>query len=236
MLFRSKGNLFHLDGGNIHTYRRMIHHMDEGIGRVMATLEQHGIADDTLIIFTSDNGGERFSKTWPFTGQKTELLEGGLRVPTLLRWPARIRPQVQAQVSITMDWLPTLLEAAGVAPHPDYPSDGLSILPVLLGEAKPFPRTLYWRYKANAQRAVREGDWKYLKINENEFLFDVAVDTLERANLGRQHPAVFERLKADWARWDAGMLPITAEVYSHGVAPEVQADRYRPESQAPTGV
>ena len=69
------------------------------------------MADNTIVVFTSDNGGERFSKTWPFTGQKTELLEGALRVPTLLRWPARLAPQVSEQVTITMDWLPTLLAA-----------------------------------------------------------------------------------------------------------------------------
>ena len=233
---RSIDNLFHYDGGNLATYAKMVQSLDGAVGQVLAALERSGQADNTLVIFTSDNGGERFSKTWPFTGQKTELLEGGLRVPTLLRWPARLRPQVSEQVTVTMDWLPTLLEAAGVAPHPDYPSDGQSILPVLTGARPPFPRTLYWRYKANAQRALREGDWKYLKINDNEFLFDVAVDTLERANLRRHHPALFERLKADWERWNADMLPITAEVYTHGLSPEVQADRYRPESTAPTGV
>ena len=130
------------------------------------------------------------------------------------------------QVGISMDWLPTLLEAAGVAADPRYPSDGLSILPVLRGDQSAFARTLYWRYKSNAQRALREGDWKYLKINENEFLFDVVADTLERANLRHKHPELFARLKADWERWSATMLPITDEVFSHAVSPSVQADRY----------
>ena len=165
---RSLTSLHHHDGGSLATYAKMVQSLDGAVGQVLGALERSGLADDTIVVFTSDNGGERFSKTWPFTGQKTELLEGGLRVPTLLRWPARIRPQVQSQVTATMDWLPTLLAAAGVSPDRDHPSDGTSILPVLLGERAPFPRTLYWRYKMNAQRALREGDWKYLKINEHE--------------------------------------------------------------------
>ena len=97
----------------------MIEAMDVQIGRVLQALDAHGLADDTIVIFTSDNGGERFSDTWPFTGIKTELLEGGLRVPTLICWPARIPAgQVSDQVAITMDWFPTLLDAAGVAPAP----------------------------------------------------------------------------------------------------------------------
>src|SRR5262249_57609957 len=91
------------------------------------------------------------------------------------------------QVSMWMDWMPTLLAAAGASPHPDYPPDGINLLPILTGAAPTQPRTLYWRYKANAQRAVRDGDMKLLKILENTFLFNVVEDPLERANLkGRQ--------------------------------------------------
>ena len=230
---RGLRDLQHHDGGDLATYGRMVQSLDQAVGRVLATLSARGLDEDTIVVFSSDNGGERFSKTWPFTGQKTELLEGGLRVPTLLRWPARLAPQVQSQVTITMDWLPTLLEAAGVPTDRDLPSDGISILPVLLGERPPFPRTLYWRYKLHGQRALREGDWKYLRINDNEFLFDVARDTLERANLRERYPAVFARLRAAWQAWDAGMLPITDEVYSHGISPARQADRYH--AQGSTG-
>ena len=226
---RGLDDLLHYDGGNLRVYAKMVRSLDRAVGHVVAALEQHGLADDTIVIFTSDNGGERFSKMWPFTGQKTELLEGGLRVPTLLRWPARIAPQISEQVTISMDWLPTLLAAAGLKPHADFPSDGEDILPVLRGEALRRPRTLYWRYKAHAQRAVREGDWKYLKINDNEFLFDVVQDQRERANLRTREPAVFARLKAAWERWNERQLPIGPEVFSHGVTPDIQADRYVPE-------
>jgi arylsulfatase A-like enzyme len=226
---RSLADLIHYDGGSLATYAKMVRALDAAVGQVLAALAEKRQAEDTIVIFTSDNGGERFSKTWPFTGQKTELLEGGLRVPTLLRWPRRLKPQVNAQVTMTMDWLPTLLAAAGVAPHRDYPSDGESILPALTGERAPWPRTLYWRYKAQSQRAARDGDWKYLKINDNEFLFDVTVDARERANLRHKEPAVFERLKQQWEAWNAGMLQTNEDVFSHGLTSDLQADRYAPD-------
>ncbi len=226
---RSLTDIFHYDGGNLQTYARMVRSLDAAVGQVLQTLDEQGLGDNTLVVFSSDNGGERFAKTWPFTGQKTELLEGGIRVPTLLRWPARLQPQVSEQVTISMDWLPTLLAAAGVAPDPAYPPDGENILPVLEGQAPVHPRQLYWRYKAQRQRAVRDGDWKYLRINDNEFLFDVVVDTLERANLKHKHPEVLERLRTQWLDWSAKFHPITDEVMTHGVTPDIQADRYAPE-------
>jgi arylsulfatase A-like enzyme len=202
------GNLRHYDGGTQRIYFRMIEAMDLQIGRVLQTLDAHGIADDTIVIFTSDNGGERFSDTWPFTGIKTELLEGGLRVPTLICWPACIPAgQVSTQVAITMDWFATLLEAAGTEPHRDYPPDGISLLPMLTRQADPVPRTLFWRYKTNAQRAVRDGDFKYLKIRDNTFLFNVVDDPRERANLQDRRRDVADRLVAAWHEWSAGMLP-----------------------------
>jgi arylsulfatase A-like enzyme len=136
---------------------------------------------------------------------------------------------VQEQVTMTIDWLPTLLAAAGATPDPDHPSDGEDVLSVLTGEAPVHPRTLFWRYKAQGQRAVRDGDWKYLKINDNEFLFDVAVDERERANLKERHPEVFERLQQLWKEWNEEFLPITDDVFTHGVRPETQADRYVPD-------
>jgi arylsulfatase A-like enzyme len=147
-----------------------------------------------------------------------------------VRWPARIKPnQVSSQVAISMDWLPTLLAAAGTAPAASHPSDGINLLPALTGGAAPVERTLFWRYKANAQKAVRAGDWKYLKLNDNEFLFNLAQDQRERANLAAKHPDKLAELKGQWEAWNAGMLPITPDVRTHGVSGKVQADRYGPQ-------
>jgi arylsulfatase A-like enzyme len=224
------GGIFHYDGGNLATYGKMVEALDASVGRVLKTLEQRGLAENTIVVFSSDNGGERFSRTWPFAGQKTELLEGGIRVPGIVRWPGRIKAgQVSSQVAISMDWLPTLLAAAGTAPDPAYQPDGVNLLPVLLGEEKTVERTLFWRYKANEQRAVRAGDWKYLKLNGNEFLFDLSADQRERANLAHRYPDKLADLKQQWEAWNAQMLPVTDDVRTHGVDGKVQADKYSPQ-------
>ncbi len=200
--------LRHFDGGTMRTYGRMVRAMDSQIGRVLQALDDRGLADNTIVIFTSDNGGERFSDTWPFTGIKTELLEGGLRVPALICWPARIPAgEVNGQVAITMDWFSTLLDAAGVAPDPEHPPDGISLLPMLTGATEPTERTLFWRYRSNAQRAMRDGPFKYLKIRDNTFLFNVIDDPRERANLKLPRKDVYERMEAAWHAWNATMLP-----------------------------
>ncbi len=103
--------------------------------------------------------------------------------------------------------MPTLLAAVGTSPDPAYPSDGEDLGQVLSGSAGPHPRKLCWRYKAGSQRAIRDGDRKYLRIAGNEFLFDVVRDPRERANLKDREKDVFERLKSDWEAWDATMLP-----------------------------
>ncbi len=90
----------------------MVEAMDQQIGAVLRALEETGQAGNTIVIFTSDNGGERLSNTWPFSGKKSELLEGGIRIPSVIRWPGHIRAgQASSQVMIPMDWLPTLLAA-----------------------------------------------------------------------------------------------------------------------------
>ncbi|HEX3991931.1 MAG TPA: sulfatase-like hydrolase/transferase, partial [Acetobacteraceae bacterium] len=195
--------LRHFDGGTLRTYARMVQAMDLQIGRVLQALDANRLTDNTIVIFTSDNGGERFSDTWPFTGIKTELLEGGLRVPGLICWPSRIPAgAVSDQVAITMDWFATLLEAAEVAPDPDHPPDGISLLPVL---TSPVPRQLFWRYRLNRQRAMRDGPFKYLKIRDNTYLFNVVEDPRERGNLRELRKDVFERMEAEWHAWNATM-------------------------------
>ncbi len=208
-------NLRHFDGGTQETYRRMIREMDLQIGRVREALDANGLTENTIVIFTSDNGGERFADTWPFTGIKTELLEGGLRIPAVISWPGHIPPGLTTdQVSISMDWVPTLLAAAGTAPDPAYPSDGMNLLPALTQNAAPVPRKLFWRYKGNAQRAARDGDFKFLKILDNTFLFNVVDDPLERANLKERRKDLYDRIVAEWLDWNASMLPEIAESFT----------------------
>src|SRR4029434_9072377 len=127
--FRS---LCHYDGGSQKTYAAMVQSLDTNVGRVLQALDNHGQAANTIVVFPSDNGGERFSKPWPFSGMKEELLEGGLRIPVLARWPGRVAAgSLSEQVMISMDWMPTLLAVAGTRPDPAYPVDGEDLLPAL---------------------------------------------------------------------------------------------------------
>lgn len=208
-------SLWDFDGGSQKTYERMIADLDLQIGRVVDALHSNGLTENTIVIFTSDNGGERFADTWPFTGRKTELLEGGLRIPAIVSWPARIpRGKTSDQVTITMDWFTTLLAAAGASPDPAYPPDGMDLLPMLTRDAATAPRKLFWRYKANAQRAARDGDWKFLKILDNTFLFNVVDDPMERANLKERHRDIYDRLVAEWMDWNSAMLLETDESFT----------------------
>ena len=205
---RVRGNLMHYDGGTQKTYQRMIQQMDLQIGRVLGALDSNGLTENTIAIFTSDNGGERFADTWPFTGRKTELLEGGLRIPAIISWPGHIpQGRTNDQVSISMDWLPTLLAAAGAAPDRAFQPDGIDLLPMLTRNAAVMPRTLAWRYKSNHQRALRDGDFKYLRILDNTFLFNVVDDPMERANLKDRRKEIYDRLVTAWHAWNATMLP-----------------------------
>jgi arylsulfatase A-like enzyme len=209
----------HLDGGSIATYRRMVEQMDEGVGRIVRTLAAAGRLDDTLIVFTSDNGGERFSDNWPFVGQKMDLLEGGIRVPLLAHWPARIAPSRTETPAISMDWTPTLLAAAGVPSDPKYPPDGIDLSPLFLDPAWNPHRSLYWRMLHRQQRALRDGPWKYLRVDDQDYLFDLNRDERERANQAQREPERLAAMRQAWERWAATMPAIpddarVAHVYS----------------------
>lgn len=199
----------HVDGGSVPIYQRMIHHMDEGIGQMLDALKRHGLEEDTLVIFTSDNGGERFSNNWPFMGQKMDLLEGGLRVPLIVRWPRMIPAgSVHATPSLTMDWSATMLAAAGVQGDAAYPLDGVDLRPAFTDPAWRRPGDLAWRMKHRDQAALVRGRWKYLRIEGVDYLFDIEADARERANLRERQPEMLAELKAAWQAWDAQLPPI----------------------------
>ena len=221
-----KGGILAFDTGSQKTFAAMVTRMDVQIGRILEALKARGLDQDTIVLFTSDNGGERYSDNWPFTGRKTELLEGGLRIPAIVRWPDHVAAgTVSEQVMISMDWLPTFLEAAGGAPDPAYPPDGISLLAALQG-AGPVKRVLFWRYLNLAQEACRDGDFKYLKILENTFLFNVVGDPLERANLKTRMPDVYARLVAEFRGWNARMLPLDPKSGTWGFTGAEAADHF----------
>lgn len=206
------GKIVHLDGGNIHTYQRMIHHMDEGIGKLLATLEATGQLHNTLIVFTSDNGGERFSDNWPLVGGKMDLTEGGIRVPWIAHWPACIAPGgTSEQHCLTMDWTATMLDLGGATAAPQYPLDGQSLAAVLSNHHAQFDRTMHWRMNHRGQRALRDGPWKYLRVDGHDYLFHIPNDERERANLAQQQPERLAAMRAQWEAWDATMPPVPVD-------------------------
>jgi len=206
------GELGHLHGGNIRTYQRMIHHMDEGIGWVVDALKRTGELENTLIVFTSDNGGERFSDSWPLVGGKMDLTEGGIRVPWVAHWPAVIPPGTTSlQQAMTMDWSATMIEFGGACADPAYPLDGVSLSQVLKNPAQTFERPLFWRMKYRGQCAYRLGDWKYLRVDGMDYLFNLNQDERERANLAKREPQRLEQMRAAWFDWNSTMPPIPTD-------------------------
>jgi arylsulfatase A-like enzyme len=201
-------NLFHLDGGNVATYQRMIHHMDEGIGWIVDALKANNQLDNTLIVFTSDNGGERFSDNWPLVGGKMDLTEGGIRVPYVAHWPAVISAgTVSEQQCLTMDWSATMLIAAGVNADKDYPFDGVNLISVLNDQIT-FERPVFWRMNHRGQRAYRLGEWKYLMIDGKEYLFNICNDSRERSNLAHREQQRLASMREAWNTWNATMPAI----------------------------
>jgi arylsulfatase A-like enzyme len=186
-------------------YKAMLERVDHGVGLILAELDRQGIADNTLIVFSSDNGGERWASNRPLFHHKATLWEGGIRVPCLMRWPGKLSKGVTTrQVGITMDLHATFLAAAGVAAPRDKPLDGIDLLPLLTGQ-QTRERTFFWRMDRSnrKQRAVRQGRWKYLNDgNTMDLLFDLEADIGERVNLGYQHPEILARLKRALKAWE----------------------------------
>jgi arylsulfatase A-like enzyme len=188
----------------------MVRALDEAVGRILTALTEAGIAERTLVIFTSDNGGVQHSSMGGLAGRKGQLWEGGIRVPTFLRWPGTIPAGVTTrQVATTMDLAATILAAARVSPSPAHPLDGIDLLPVLTGQQPVVERTIFWRQR-NGQRAVRQGGWKYLRDDAGEYLFDLVLDPGERQDRKLQEPARFDRLRTAFVTWEREMLPVPA--------------------------
>ncbi|MEU7581925.1 sulfatase-like hydrolase/transferase [Streptomyces sp. NPDC041068] len=206
-----KGALWHQDGGSVEKYTEMVQDLDRSIGEVLRALKKSGQERDTLVFFASDNGGERFSYNWPLSGNKGSLKEGGIRVPTIVRWPARIDGgQVSDEPVYTPDWTATLLEIAGARPNSAYPLDGTSLAPYLLKGEEVAERELFWRVRG--ERALRRGDWKYYQgKGGGDQLFNLADDRREQADRSAAEPALLTELKAAWERTDKGLLPYPAQ-------------------------
>ena len=198
-------------------YAACIMHLDDAVGRILAALDAAGQRDSTLVVFTSDNGGNQSEnndtkypddvypsgklpgRNLPLRGQKGQLYEGGIRVPTVVQWPGHLPAAKRDSPVHIADWMPTFCALAGYQPDHDLRWDGQNIWPVLQGEQPVAPRTLYWAGTGFRTRAVREGNWKLIVQGDGPEakaeLFDLATDPGEAQDLATVHPDRVQQLR-----------------------------------------
>ena len=194
--------------GDRETYIAMVEHMDRSIGRTLNEIDQLGLKDKTLVVFCSDNGGDVHSRNAPFSGHKSSIWEGGIRVPCIVRWPGQLPAGRESRLpSTTLDWTSTFRTFTG---KPDVRDEGVNLLPLLKSGEFGQDRPLFWRRKSgpkrkvkNASRAVRLGDWKLLEMMDGEHhLFDLQRDPAERSNRIKQHPQLAQQLRRTLDQWE----------------------------------
>jgi arylsulfatase A-like enzyme len=180
----------------------MLERVDQGVGRILRTLDSLGVRQNTIVIVTNDNGGEWLSRNTPLFHHKGTVWEGGIRVPAILRWPGHIPAgKVSGQVGITMDLTATILGVTGTPIPVEARLDGINLMPVLEGRVPEIERTLFWRVTgARPQQAVRSGDWKLL-FDGRAMLFNVRTDLGERTNLIGERSDIARRLRPLLAAW-----------------------------------
>ncbi|HET9362378.1 MAG TPA: sulfatase-like hydrolase/transferase [Vicinamibacterales bacterium] len=206
-------------------YVAILERADQGIGKILATLDRLGLARNTLVIYTQDNGGEWLSRNAPLFHRKSTVWEGGIRVPAIFRWPGRIPAgKSSSQVGIMMDLTATILAVTNSPVPAEAKLEGTNLFPLLQDGAQRTDRTLFWRItgQARRQRAVRQGDWKLLLDGGNPMLFNLAADVGERNDLASQRLDVVRRLFPLITQWE---LDVDTE---SGVANEATAGRGQP--------
>ncbi len=197
--------------GHRPTYVKMVEFLDLQVGRILQALRDAGIEEDTLVVFTSDNGGHTTARNAPLRGGKQELTEGGIRVPLILRWPGVIPAGRRVSApAVTMDLTVSILAAAGLRDATKR-MDGVDLLPVATGTSPAGPRALFWRRREVyvrkgidrlVARAVRDGDWKLLESDGSARLYHLPDDPAEERDLAPQEPERLARLQRLLAAWE----------------------------------
>jgi arylsulfatase A-like enzyme len=186
----------------LRVYAAMVRSIDRSVGRIMQTLEEQGIADNTIVVFSSDNGGAGYlglkDINAPYRGWKITMFEGGIRVPLFMKWPAKIQPGTTVDMPVNhIDIMPTLAAAAGAILPENIEIDGKNIMPWAIDGVPALTpkRTLFWQ--SGYYRVVRHGDWK-LQVSElpkKDWLYNLAEDPTEKVNLAASRPEVLAELR-----------------------------------------
>ena len=194
--------------GSRETYAAMVERMDQGIGRILKGLDDAGLADNTLVIFMSDNGANKTGDNSPFSGFKGNLFEGGIRVPCIVKWCGVLAEgAVSDQPCMTMDFSRSIVGAAGAKPPAGRAFDGMDILRAAATNRPVQKRTLFWRARREerTRKAVRDGSLKYIRLQDGddvkEYLFDLERDPAEKNNLLNEQPENVLRLKKLLQNW-----------------------------------
>ena len=195
--------------------KAMVEALNAGVGRIIGALDELGLTENTLVVFTSDNGGylnygkkfQGISSNAPYRGQKTEVYEGGHRVPTIVSWPGKITPGVSEALTHSNDLFPTFQRIAGLEPAT---TDGVDLSSHLLKTEDAPNRNLYWRTRTHG--AVRGGPWKLCTTKNKAQLFHLIDDPAERNDLADRYPEKVQVLTRDWQNWESEMNA-TAESY-----------------------
>jgi len=222
--------LAHITDTNRRTYAAMVCALDAAVGQVMDKLDATKQRENTLVFFVSDNGGPNlafrnlgnFTDNSPLRGAKGDLHEGGIRVPFLVSWPAKLKPGVYEQPVIALDFLPTAVSLAGGEVPQDRPIDGVNLIPYLTGEKTGSPHErLFWRTGGlKGMHAVRQGSWKFVQRPAGEpELYDLSSDIAESKNLASAKPELVTEITAAIAQWEKGTIAPTFESPKAGKAP-----------------
>lgn len=208
----------HIQNVNRRAYVAMVAAMDAAIGEVLGKLEATKQTENTLVCFISDNGGPNlsgrvlgnFTDNSPLRGAKSDLFEGGIRVPFVIRWPAKLKPGAYDQPVIALDLLPTAVALAGGQLPTDRVLDGVDLMPYLTGEKSGAPHErLFWRSRGTkGNHAVRQGSWKYVQVGQSApELYDLSRDVSETNNLASTKPEIVTQIQAAIAEWEKGTIP-----------------------------
>ena len=196
-------------------YVAMVEHVDSGVGEILRTLSRLQLDQNTIVIFTNDNGGEWLSSNGPLFNRKWTVWEGGIRVPALARWPGRIPAgKVSDQVGITMDLTASILAVAGARIPLEARHEGLNLFPIWEGKEPEVERTLFWRTSVGGrtQKAVRNGDWKLVLDGVHTFVFNVRTDISERVDLASRRQDIARKLRPLLDAWERD---VDGEAKSH---------------------
>jgi len=195
-------------GGSPAIFGAMMKRLDEAVGKLMKTLDDGQLSKNTVVIFTNDNGGERFSDMGGLTNSKMSVWEGGIRVPAFVRWPGKIQEGSNTkQVAVTMDWTATILALSEAKLNKDFPLDGIDLQPILTSKKQNFERELYWRVtQRKNEKAIRYGDWKFIQDAKGEYLFNIATDQEEKNNLKDTNKEMADKLKKLLSDWEKSVL------------------------------